>query len=89
MSNENNLQKYITYQHTNDFPSFVAFDAQVEHKEMANMLNSKEILGAGFVHFGDEVECRGESISMNIKSRGEIDSRLIACLSRLAKRLSL
>jgi hypothetical protein len=73
-----NALKYIINQ--ND--EFMIFSPSVQHIHAGNLLNGNyggEIIGAGFIDFLDgEVYCYGKSVSLNIKSRGDIDSKIIA-----------
>ena len=65
--------------------SAIVFSPALKHSEMAAGFNN--IDGAGFVSFrstqdeyGDTVivaNCYGESISLGIKSRGDLDSRIV------------
>lgn len=75
--------KYIMRDHT---PSeFAIFPDLLNHREMANRLGWRDIIGAGFVRFGcgDHqeleilVDCYGESISLGVKSRGDEDAKII------------
>lgn len=70
--------KYITYTNENGIPSFVIFDKHTEHKSLSKRLRYTRILGAGFVvidRFG--ITCYGESLSMNVQSKEEEDSKII------------
>ena len=71
--------KYITYKCFRDrVDKFVIFDKITNHSDMAKGLTAEEILGAGFVGFGDDgARCYGESVTLNMKSRGEKDSKII------------
>jgi hypothetical protein len=63
----------------------IIFSNAIQHKEMVGYNQKCE--GAGFVNFtikkdeyGDDIiiaNCYGESISLGIKSRGEIDSNIL------------
>ena len=65
--------------------SAIVFSAAIQHSEMVGYNQKCE--GAGFVTFSSRMDeddnsvavadCYGESISLNIKSRGEEDSKLI------------
>ncbi len=65
--------------------SAIVFSAAIQHKDMVGY--NQKCDGAGFVSFsmkkdewGDEIiqaHCHGESISLGIKSREDIDSRII------------
>ena len=71
-------RKYITYDHFDGYPAYVLFDTITNHKEMAGQLRSTKIHGAGFVSFGEGGACcYGESVSMNIMSRGKDDEKII------------
>lgn len=61
---------------------FVIFPNHINHDDMAR-LHCKpigcSIVGAGFIEIFDGiVSCYGESVSLRIKSRGHIDSEIIA-----------
>lgn len=71
-------RKYITYEHLDRYPAYVIFDTITDHSRMAARLSSTKIHGAGFVSFGEEGACcYGESVSMNILSRGKDDEKII------------
>jgi hypothetical protein len=63
----------------------IVFSAAIQHSDMARGFG--EVEGAGFVTFrtkedeyGETIvtsHCYGESISLGIKSRGEIDSKIV------------
>jgi len=63
----------------------IVFSSAIQHSDMARGFNFVE--GAGFVTFGSKQDeygetiitahCYGESISLDIKSRGDIDSRIV------------
>jgi hypothetical protein len=63
----------------------IVFSAAIQHSDMARGFNSVE--GAGFVTFGSKQDeygetiitahCYGKSISLDIKSRGDIDSKIV------------
>jgi hypothetical protein len=65
--------------------SAIVFSPAIQHSEMARGFG--EVEGAGFVSFGTKEDeygetivtsyCYGESISLGIKSRGEIDSMMV------------
>lgn len=70
--------KYITYKDFDGNQVFVIFDKITDHIGMSRCLPVDEVLGAGFVGFNnDGPYCYGESISMNVKSRKEKDSKII------------
>ena len=74
--------KYIAYENLDGNERFVIFDEITTHSDMAKYIRKKYVIGAGFVGFGEDgAHCYGESISMNIKSRGEKDSQLIQRLN--------
>ena len=68
--------KYII----DEMSGFSIFAEYVQHDMAARPFQShSDIVGAGFVSFTDgAVVCYGESISLNIKSRGFVDSTIIA-----------
>lgn len=76
-SNEEHIltdTKYIVVQ---DGPSELAiiFNPLLIHADVGR---GYKVLGAGFVFVGaDEVKCFGESISLNIKSRGSRDEKAV------------
>lgn len=63
----------------------IVFSSAIQHSDMARGFNFVE--GAGFVTFRSEKDeygetitkanCYGKSISLNIESRGDIDSRIV------------
>lgn len=58
----------------------VIFDDATDHSQMASDLFGfkKDVVSAGFVSFSkDGLQCYGRSVSLNIKSRPEEDSKLI------------
>lgn len=75
--------KYITYESFEFGNVFVIFDKATSHDDMASRLSCKEILGAGFVGFSlDGARCYGESVSLEIKSRGQKDNEIINRFNR-------
>jgi hypothetical protein len=56
----------------------VVFSDFQSHQEVASAL-SFLVLGAGFCHINDDKEfvCYGDSVSLNVKSRGTVDSLII------------
>ncbi len=55
----------------------VIFGEFMKHTDMARAINPRgEVLGAGFVHIDEKGKyvCSGESISLKVKSRGQVDS---------------
>ena len=62
------------------------FPAFVDHSEFArrNMLHSEDIQGAGFVRLYDgDPMCYGESGSLGIKSRDEVDTERVKKLFKM------
>ena len=61
---------------------FMIFPLTVQHDHAARLMEGNfgpDVVGAGFINFIDgEVFCHGESISLDLKSRGNIDSKIIA-----------
>ena len=70
--------KYITFI-KNDIEGGIIFDNILKHSDMLILYNKAFILGAGFLYFNKKgkVECYGESISLRIKSRKNLDSKTI------------
>jgi hypothetical protein len=55
----------------------VVFSDIQSHQEVASAL-SFLVLGAGFCHINNkEFVCYGDSVSLNVKSRGPVDSLII------------
>lgn len=63
------------------FPNFFVHDhirQYIEHISIKLRMGSVTCVAAGFCNFiMDEINCTGESESIGIKSRGEIDNNLI------------
>lgn len=56
----------------------VIFANGLQHKDVAKQLNLTNIQSAGFVRTSlGEIQCYGDSFTLNIKSRGEVDTELI------------
>lgn len=56
---------------------FAIFTALTNHNDVGFKLYGLPV-GAGFCHFDDgEIQCYGESISMDLKSRGDVDAEII------------
>jgi hypothetical protein len=71
-------RKYITYEHVEGYSDYVVFGPITNHDDMASRLSAIKIYGAGFLSFGEEGACcYGESVSMNIMSRGDKDEKII------------
>lgn len=69
--------KYIIFGDSG-FPEAVAFSETIVHKDIANGLGAKHIIGAGFFMMIDgRFHCYGESISLDVKSRGVLDSEIL------------
>lgn len=69
--------KYISY--NNGKPRIIVFEA-IQHSDMASYLNLTKdmMLGAGFVTLmKSELICYGESMTLGIVSRDEIDTKLL------------
>lgn len=76
--------KYITYKGTDNRPHYIIVDRSTEHKGTMDRIPHFEILGAGFIQFHNlRAVCTGESISLNVPSRGEVDEKLIDSLNRM------
>lgn len=55
----------------------IVFSETMGHNEMAAAVRG-EVLGAGFCHINEnQYTCHGESVSLKIKSRGEVDSNIL------------
>ena len=56
----------------------VVFTELAVHKDVARGFMPGKILGAGFCYIeDDQYHCYGESTSLNVKSRDDIDSALL------------
>ena len=71
-------RKYVIYE-DDEVEHYVVFDMLIDHSEMARRMGiGAKILSAGFVQFGpDGAYCYGESVSLNMKSRDDVDSKII------------
>jgi len=69
--------KYINVEGT----GLIMFPAGIEHRWITEKFKDSEILGAGFISFGNNTDagCIGESFSLKIKST-EYDNELLHCL---------
>lgn len=75
-----NKIKYIILDNDLYGPRPYIFSDQDQHNVVASKLKgaTDEIVGAGFVTFTDKgVHCWGESVSLDIASRHELDSKII------------
>lgn len=56
----------------------VVFSDLATHRDIANGVGSN-VIGAGFCYINDEGKyvCYGESVSLNVKSRGDEDSKIL------------
>ena len=76
--------KYII----DEIGQFMIFSPTVQHVHAGHLLMGMfgpDIVSAGFVDFFDgKVYCHGESISLGLKSLGEVDSAIIADKLNLA-----
>jgi len=72
-----NELKYII----DEYDNFMIFSPIVQHVHAARpLINTTDslIVGAGFCNIRNGyIECWGESISLNVKSRGKIDSDIL------------
>ena len=70
--------KYIIVDNANGIIP-VVFTELATHKDVARGSMPGTILGAGFcsINVDGRYDCYGESTSLNVKSRGEEDSRLL------------
>ena len=63
-----------------DYAGYIIFDKGQKHSDVAKKYPSDTVLSAGFVEiYGEDKEvisCRGESSSLNVKSK-EIDSEIM------------
>ncbi len=71
--------KYIVFEEIYDYPCIIdipmiIFPASINHSTIARKIGYKPI-SAGFLNMKKE-KCFGESISLNIKSNPEIDTKL-------------
>ncbi len=71
--------KYIIVEGAYGYPTAYIFSDNVQHADMAQQVNKADkVLGAGFVTYGpDGLVCFGRSVSLDIKSRNEIDTKII------------
>ena len=69
--------KYIIIDNANGIIP-VVFTELAVHSDVVRGFMPGTILGAGFCFIADDVyHCYGESISLNVKSRGDEDSNLL------------
>jgi hypothetical protein len=56
----------------------VVFSELQQHRDVARAM-FKKVVGAGFCYIAEDrmVTCYGESISLGIKSRGDVDSSIL------------
>ncbi len=73
--------KYVVFKrHDSNVEHIVVFTEGLVHKFVAEHLRASEVVSAGFVFVDIErgvIQCHGRSETLNIGSRGEIDSNLI------------
>ena len=57
----------------------IVFPEVLKHSDVARMMGGEQnVTGAGFCHIiDDKYVCYGESTSLNVKSRGQQDSRIL------------
>ncbi len=56
----------------------IIFPKQLFHDEVANTVENRGVVSAGFVRLSDgNIECYGESLGLELSSRGESDTSLI------------
>jgi hypothetical protein len=77
--------KYIVYQTPNGNEEMIIFSATQNHRTIANKfiteINGNKIVSAGFISIypgNDEliINCYGDSISLEVKSRPEKDKKI-------------
>ena len=71
--------KYIIYSDGINWDIPIIFSPGIEHSDMAQIVNAKEIESAGFVSFDDsgDLVCWGESVSLKVKANTKVDSKRI------------
>ena len=79
--------KYIVYNQGHIQDMVVLFNRVTDHDAMArNLGHNIEVVSAGFVHLSVNEHgsatpvCHGKSVSLNTKSRPEIDSKILASI---------
>lgn len=71
-----NKAKYIVFEERH-IEEMVIFSSLLQHVNIAHRLRCEPVISAGFIEIIDnEPVCFGESISLDIKSRGEIDTNV-------------
>lgn len=71
-----NKMKYIVVDNGSWIDPYI-FSEAVQHFEMASNIHG-DVISAGFVYWTPNgLECYGESISLDVKSRPEEDSKMI------------
>jgi len=72
--------KYIIVE--TPMPVPMVFSELQQHADVVyRMFPNCSVLGAGFCHIvDDKYVCYGESVSLNVKSRGEADSKVLNSL---------
>ncbi len=56
----------------------IIFPKRLLHEEIADAVENREVISAGFVRQTDgKIECYGESLGLELSSRGEDDTILI------------
>lgn len=76
-----NRAKYIVVRDYEDFEHIIIFPFLLTHADVAKQMNM-EVVSAGFVRLGTDIDrkpfvvCYGKSVSLNVQSRGEVDSLL-------------
>lgn len=68
--------KYVVFE-IDGLQQPILFPEFIEHQTMALKFAGKKVISAGMVFFRDGIVCTGDSFSLNVKSRGELDSDLI------------
>ena len=82
--------KYIIYKDTNDLEHAVIFDKIVNHSSIKQALKSsfcyalkdEDFISAGFVELTN-LQCYGDSFTLKLKSRGDIDTKVMELLFSL------
>jgi len=74
-----NKMKYIIVEGAYNYPTSYIFPESIQHNAMASeVVGGTKVLGAGFVSFTkDGLQCWGRSVSLDIDSRLEIDTKII------------
>ena len=71
------MLKYIIYDNDIGYNRIVIFDGGENHKSMANRLKVIKIKSAGQIVCDSDLKCIGESLTLEVKSRKDYDSKII------------